>query len=545
MPLPERAMRISSQASAAFTAKAPLDSFWQEVAELHFPEHADFTIRKQDDKFASIMYDGSPALFRRDFGNYLGSVLRPKGRYWFKGRVLDDEVNEIRNVRAWLEDADDSIRNRLYDNKSQFIHAMSLADHQYVTFGNSVTSAEPRADRSGMLFRTWHLRDCAWFENTDGEVDTLFRRFKMRVSQLCGKEYSSGWKIPDKVKDRKGKEPNALVNCLHVSMPIDLYYMGDKPKSKKKEFVSVYICEDTKDILFEEELNEFRYCVSRWFRMPGSQYAISPCTVISQPDARTLQSMTWSIMQAGENAVEPPLIGQSEAVLGPVNLFPGGITWVDKNYDERAGAALRPLELGKAPDLGVALHGSIRDQLATTWFLNKLFLPQDTGPMTAQEVERRWQEFQRATQPIIEPAEPERNGRVLDLTFAISMNLGWFGPDEERPQELDGAAIDWTYDNPIEDARKQGLLQKWEQAMALTQAAAQVDPGLSARFDVSQAYEDAMDAACPVEWVRDKDDPEVQQAAQMMQESAQQQMAVEQAGEVAQVAETAAKAGVA
>ena len=544
MPLTERANRISSQASAAFTAKAPLDSFWQEVAELHFPEHADFTVSKSSDKFASLMYDSTPSLFRRDFGNYIGAVLRPKGRVWFKGRVLDDDINDMRDVRAWLEYADASIRNKLYDNKSQFIHASSLADHQYVTFGNSVTSAEPRSDRSGMLFRTWHLRDCAWFENSDGEVDTLFRRFKMRVSQLCDKQYSSGWTIPDKVKDRKQKEPNALVNCLHVSMPVDHYYMGDKPRSKKKRFVSVYICEDTRDILNEEELHEFRYSVSRWFRVPGSQYAISPCTVISQPDSRTLQSMTWSVMQAGENAVEPPLIGQSEAVLGPVNLFPGGITWVDKNYDERNGAAIRPLDLGKGPDVGLTLHGSIREQLASTWFLNKLFLPPETGNMTASEVERRWQEFQRVTQPIIEPAEPERNGRILDLTFAISMNLGWFGEDADRPEVLDGAQIDWTYDNPIEDARKQSILQKWEQAMGLTQAAAGIKPDLAARFDISKAYEDAMDAACPVEWVLEADDPQVQAAASQMVEASQQAAALQQAGEVAQVAETAAKAGI-
>ena len=543
MALPERATRLCAMAASAFAAKQALNSFWQEVAELHFPEHADFTTRKNDDGFASNLYDSTPALYRRDFGNYLGSVLRPKGREWFKGRDRDDEVNRQQAIRAHYERTDKRMRALLYDNKSQFISAQALADHQYVTFGNCVTSAEPRSDRSGMLYRTWHLRDCAWAEDVDGEVDTVYRRFKMKVAHLCAKK-QAGWTIPKNITDRLKKSPDDKVQCLHVSMPIDAYYVADKPKSSAKDWVSVYICEDTKDILFEEELNELRYAVSRWFRLSGSPYAISPCAVISTPDARTMQSMTWSIMQAGENAVEPPLVGQSEVVLGPVNLFPGGITWVDKNYDERNGDAIRPVNLGKVPELGVSLHGAMRQQLGDAWYLNKLFLPVGGGEMTAQEVERRWQEFQRATQPIIEPAEPERNGRVLDLTYEVAVNMGWLGREEDRPAEIDGREFDWTYDNPIEDARRDGLALIFGRAMELTQAASGADPKIAARFNVTKAYGDTMIAIAPAQWMREEDDPEVEAAQAEIAEAAQSQGAIAEAGQMADVAAQAARAGI-
>ena len=543
MPMPERATRISAMAASAFTAKMPLDTFWQEVAELHFTEHADFTIRRNDDQFASGVYDSTPQLYRRDFGNYLGSVLRPKGREWFHGRDRDAEADDQQNIRAHYERTDRRMRSLIYDNRSQFISAQALADHQYVTFGNCVTSGEPRSDRSGMLYRTWHLRDCAWAEDVDGEVDTVYRRFKMKVSHLCAKE-KAGWEVPQKIRDKLKKEPEAKVQCLHVSMPIHSYYAGDRPKSKQKDWISVYICEDTKDILFEEELSEFRYAVSRWFRLSNSPYAISPCAVISTPDARTMQSMTYSIMQAGEMAVEPPLIGQSEVVLGPVNLFPGGITWADKNYDERTGDALKPINLGKVPELGVSLHGAIRNQLADTWYLNKLFLSVGGGEMTAQEVERRWQEFQRATQPIIEPAEPERNGRVLDLTYDVAMNMGWLGSDEDRPRELDGREFDWSYDNPVEDARREAITLTFEKALTLTQAAAQANPKVAARFDVAKAHEDVMTAIAPAGWRLEPDDPEVEAAEKDIEDAAMMQGAIEEAGQVTDVAATAAQAGI-
>jgi hypothetical protein len=248
-------------------------------------------------------------------------------------------------------------------------------------------------------------------------------------------------------------------------------------------------------------------------------------------------------MQAGENAVEPPLVGQSEVVLGPVNLFPGGITWVDKNYDERNGDAIRPVNLGKVPELGVSLHGTVRQQLGDTWYLNKLFLPVGGGEMTAQEVERRWQEFQRATQPIIEPAEPERNGRVLDLTYEVAVNMGWLGHEEDRPEEIDGREFDWTYDNPIEDARRDGLALTFSRALELTQAAASADPKIAARFNMTKAFGDTMIAIAPAQWMHKQDDPEVEAAQVEIAEAAQSRDAMAQAGQLADVVARVAKAG--
>lgn len=538
MALPERATRVAKLASTAFSAKQDLDSFWQDTAELHFPEHADFTDVRDDDDYESNLYDSTPALFRRDFGNWLGSVLRPKGRQWWASRAKDKDVNEDQAVKQWFEDRDEALRDIMYDHKSQFIQAMTLADHQYVAFGNSVTSVEPRKLRNGLLYRTWHPRDCAWLDDDEGEVHVLFRRLKYKLSDLVAKE-AQGWTVPQQLKDKLHQEPARNVNCMHIEMPIDYYYLTDKPKNRDKDYVSLYLCSDTNDILYEEERNGFRYSVSRWFRLPNSPYAISPCVSVSQPDARTLQSMTWSIMQAGELAVEPPLIGQSEKVLGPVNLFPGGVTWLDSRYDEKTGAGLRPLDMGKVPELGVQLHGAIRESLGSAWYLNKLFLPDASGEMTAHETERRWQEFLRASQPIVEPAEPERNGRILDLSFQTCLEFNWFKTAEnavEPPEALEGQEVDFTYDNPVEDARKQGVIVSFERAMQITQAAAEADPTVTAHFDNKKAYRETMDAVAPADWVKPEDDPSIQQGEEQISEGLEEQAGIEQADQLAEVA---------
>jgi hypothetical protein len=539
---PEKSARISKLASSAFGSKRALDNFWQEIAELHFPEHADFTRKRFDDDWASNLYDSTPALLRREFGNYLGAVLRPKGREWFRGKLRDAETNDLQHVRESLEKGDRRLRSLIYDNRSQSIHANTLADHQYITFGNSVTSITPRPARNGLLYRTWHLRDCAWMEGPDGEVDTMFRKYTSRRANLCAKQ-SEGWEIPQKVKEKMRDDPDGNIQCMHVEMPIDNYYAGEKPKNKRKTYISLYLCVETNDIMFEEEIDFFRYAVSRWFRLPGSPYAVSPCAVISSPDARTMQSMTYSVMQAGELAVEPPLVGQSEVVLGPVNLFPGGITWVDKAYDERTGDALQPIQLGRVPDLGLALHGALKQQMGDTWYINKLFLPSSNTEMTAQEVERRWQEFMRSTQPIVEPAEPERNGRILDASFQIAMAANLMGSPDDFPDEVWAAGeIDWSYDNPIEDARKQKVMQDFQASMELTMATKEFAPAASSLFDIDQAYSDALEAISPATWRRNPEEMATIARAQEAEKQAAQEAQMMQAGQMAEIAKTAGEA---
>ncbi|NNJ76687.1 MAG: hypothetical protein HKP56_16185 [Anderseniella sp.] len=70
--------------------------------------------------------------------------------------------------------------------------------------------------------------------------------------------------------------------------------------------------------------------------------------------------------------------------------------------------------------------------------------------------------------------------------------MGWLGQEEDRPDEIDGREFDWTYDNPIEDARRDGLALTFGRAMELTQVATGADPKVAARFNVTKAYGDTM-----------------------------------------------------
>lgn len=496
--LMERDSNVLAIAMAAFSKKGALDSFWQEVADNHYPERADFTSNREiGSDPTSTLYSSEPILSRREFGNFMGTVLRPKGRKWFGMSPVEKRLKDLTSVKMYLEPMAEDLRSVLYTRKSGYTRTMTAADHDYVTFGNAVGTVEERIDKSGLRFRSWHLRDCAWRQNMDGEVDTMFRKFTPTIRDLCMKE-KAGWTISAKVLERRTKEPDVKINCMHVEMPVwDYDYSIKRPKF---DWVSLYYDVDNRQLLSFKLIPEFDYFVDRWSLLEGSPYAVSPCVICSLPDARSLQVMTWSVIEAGEKAVEPPLIGVHEAILGGVDISGGSVTWIDKNYDERTGEALRPLELGGNPQFGEVLRQSITQNLNAAWSLNKLFMPQ-TYNKTAYEANRLHEEFLRTMQPIMEPAEAERNGNHLEIAFAKAMRLGLLGDIKNMPPELRGRETDFTYDNPMEDARKQEGTFAYKSAMEVNALAKEMAPEVVSQFNHSKAYRDAISGIAPPDWL--------------------------------------------
>lgn len=543
--MPMTATELVRAAEIAFGKRESLMDFWQETADNFYPERADFTQTKTlGENFASNLYDSNPIIYRRDFCDWISGAIRPKGRPWFNFRARDDKINKLQKVKTFLSDRADVTRNIFYDDRSQFIQSMKIGDHDYGTFGNAVASVEDRQDRQGLLFKDHHLRDCAWEDDPDGVTHKMYRKYKMTAENIKLRGRVRGWTIPTRIlqycDQQKG---DTIIECMHVVMLADLYEMPVK-KRKGMEWVSLHVSiqEGQKGIMSEKPVPVFNYAVSRWFKLSNSPYAFSPAVCCALPDARTIQSMTWSIIEAGEKAVEPPLAAVREAVLGGVEFMAGGITWLDGKYDERGGEAIRAIQLGKEPQLGAVIREAIKATLGDAWYINKLFMPPPANqPMTAEEANLRFQEFLRVSQPIIEPAESERNGRLINIAVEMAQYLGYWGDPKDLPEELMQAGdFAITYDNPVEDARKMAKTQAFTQTIQVAQQAAAIDPALPANIDWQEAFREAVAGVAPPSWLLEE--KKAAAAIEKAQKAAAIQRAGDQIGQVAEVAQTAAGA---
>lgn len=500
-----RVRELVTQGDKLFSKRAPLLSLWQTMAENFYPYRADFTTKRAiGDEFASHLMTGRPVLAHRDLGNSLSSMLRPRGQAWFHARTGDEDINNDATAKQWLDAKSDVMRRAMYDQRSQFIRATKQGDNDFVAFGQTVISVDPNKYLDGILYRNWHLKDVAWCESAELTIDTVHRNWELEARQLAKlfpKEVSAGLKRM--MKD----EPYREVKCRHIIIPEDEYDLSVEKKGRRNRlpFTSIYIDIENDKILEEVPVKRSNYVIPRWVTVAGSQYAYSPSSVVALPDARLIQQITLTMLEAGQKAVDPPLKATAEAVVGGVNMFAGGITWVDAQYDERAGAALERL-MDSPGDLswGEHVEERIEKMITEAFFLNVINLPEAQAggdKMTAYETQERVKEYIRRALPLFEPMEVEYNGGLCEQTWNVAMDLGMFGSFEDMPEILRGHEISWQFESPLQEANSRVKSVAFQETAQLLSMAAQLDPGVRFDVDVDTAFRDAMAGIAPAKWI--------------------------------------------
>lgn len=509
---------IKDLGNQLFSNRSGMVSFWQHSAEHFYPERANFTSGSSfSEDFASETMSSYPMRARRDLGNLLSVMLKLDD---FKMRT-NRKDREDTMARQWLERATATQINAMTDNIANLAKARKEGDHDIATFGQCVISTNVNIKDNALLYQCWHLRDVAWVENEIGKISTVYRKWKPTVSMLV-KLFPKT--VSSRVRDKLEKTPYDEVNVWHCIMPTEDYMNMPGCKEIRQPFVSIYIDVDN-DIELECVGSLIQnYTIPRWQTVQGSQYASSPAVTASISDARSMQVMMQTILQAGEMAVMPPMIGSPQALRSDLQLFPGGFTAIDREYDERTGGAIRPLLPNpQGVPTGLELLDRTRIEISESWFLNKLNLPPQGTEMTAYEVAERIKEFIRNAMPLIQPLEREYPAEICQKTFTLLMANGAFGSVTEIPQSIQGADIEFVFESPLDEAKDQIKSSKLLNYLNVLKVASEIDPDVSIVLDVKKAARDTGMGNIPAEWLRTEDDIEkitAQRQAQLEQQAA-------------------------
>lgn len=437
-------------------------------------------------------------------------MLRPAGQEWFRAELADDELNQRPDIARVLDAINKQARGLIYHENSGFVRAEKEADHDIVTFGNAVKTVESEIDREGrriLMVRDWHPRDCAWLDDANGvRQDVMFRRFKASARHIR-KKFPNAELHPDILKAlaKEDGDPDKEFRLCHVMMPADEYDYYKKPKGRQMPWVSVYYDSEHKTLLRERPSQRFRYIVDRWETIAGSQYAYSPAAMTALPDGRGMQTMAMVLLEAGEKALDPPMMAVQGAVKGEINSFASGVTWTDKgHYDKDKGPAIEPLLPGNLrPDIGIDLINRTTYALRDTWYLTKLNLPQQAK--TAYETAQLVEEFIRANIPLFEPWEAG-TAMTLSETFAVLGDMGAFGSMQDWPEELAGQELQFRFKNPLQDAIERNKVNQYQTLLGLAAGAIQVDPNASHGIDWAVGLVDAArGAGSPAKWIVDEE----------------------------------------
>jgi len=521
------AKRLSEIADDLFSKKFPLNSLWQEIGDNLYPERADFTMhRPLGSDFAAVTMTSYPIMCRRDLGNSFSTMLRPVARPWFHvGRKYQEsEDTETKQILQHFETVQ---RRAMYDPGALFTRATKEGDHDFAGFGQCVISAELNKRRDGLLYRAWHLRDCAWQENEEGQIGFFARKWKASANTLV-RTFEGKGPIHEKILTAASKTPFEEFEYLHIVCDAEMY--DDNARNRPRW--SIWWDKSHGQLVEAVPIWGRHYIVPRWQTVSSSQYAYSPATVCALPDARLIQAMTYTLLEAGEKATSPPMIATKDTIRSDVALYAGGITWVDNEYDERLGDALRPISQDfRGFNFGLEMNRDTRAMIHKAFFLDALTLPQRAPEMTAYEVSQRVQEYIRNALPIFEPMEMEYNAALCDETFELLWRNGAFGDPRSWPKTLRGAEIEFNFESPLHDAIEQQKGQIYTEGNKLVAEAVSLDP--SAKFvpKAEVALRDAlMGIGVPAKWLNSEADVEAMKKQQQQQEAAQQTLAAMEQG---------------
>ena len=281
-------------------------------------------------------------------------------------------------------------------------------------------------------------------------------------------------------------------------------YMWNDGEFKDWPWVSIWI--DSKNVhkVRVTPKNHKTYIVPRFQTIAGSPYAYSPATVVGLPDARTLQAMTHTLLEAGERAARPPLLATENVIRGDANLFSDGITYISEDYDWRSGAPLEPIKSDKSGfPFGMDMAASVIEILQQAFYVDKIDLPEGRE-MTAYEFSERMKQYRRQNLPLFSPLEHEYNGQMCELTFQIGLEYNMFGSPYDIPQSLREKEVIFKFESPLTESEEEQKVQLFAQVSDMLAQASQFDPDVHANIEFDEALRDSIEGiGAPSKWLAD------------------------------------------
>lgn len=496
-----RARHLVAVGKKLFAAKAQYDSLCQEIAENFYPLRADFTTSfTLGEDFSTDLMESFPVQARETLGNTIGALLRQGD--WFQAKTGFEEIDEDPSAARWLEYATKRHKRLIYDRHANLVRACNEVDHDWVAFGGGVMSVGESTDRSRFLFRAWHPRDCAWIENANCAVDRLHRKMKMTARAIMANPRWAKNAHQD-IRNAAEKSPTDEFEIQHIVLPVDELYGDDKARRRRfaaqdMPFVSLYVDCAHDIVLGEGPLPVFPYVTPRWRTISTFAYGFSPAAITALPDGRMIQSMARVLLEQGEKAVDPPTVAKGDIFRDAVNLYAGGMTYVDMEDSDDIRKIFQTVDTGGNIGLGLEMKQDVRMLIAESFLLNKITLPPQQK--TAFETQARLDEYRRAILPFTGPIESDYHLPLLDISFQMAVRNKQFD-FAEMPENLEGKDITFSFEGPLNTAEGRKNVQAFMESVQIIAAGAQFDNTVPAKWNLGKMTEDAVKGTgAPVDW---------------------------------------------
>lgn len=528
---PDEIIKIQSELESD---RLTWETHWQELQDFILPRRAPVIGFRQpgdrDDQVA--LFDSTGQVSNELLAGALQGLLTSPNTQWFELTTGDPELDDDDDIRVWLQDSSRRMLNVL--NNSNFQTEIHEVYMDLTSIGTAPMSME-EDDITLIRFRARPIKEVFIRENHLGIVDELHRKFEMKARDIVAEfippgedptEARLGKRIMQSLADIKKMEKKHTI--IHAVYPRDI----PNPDQLNKKFVSQFIVKSDKKELSIGGFNEFPFVVPRWSKSAGEMYGRSP-GMTALPEIKMINEMERTQIEAAQKTVDPPIAVQDDGVLSPIDLTPGGLTFI------RPGSEFpKPILNNVRLDLGEKMLEQRRQRIREAFFVDQLQL--GAGPqMTATEVLQRTEEKMRLLGPLLGRQQAELLRPLIDRLFEIMLRRGKLRPIPVKLRRREGFKLDVQYSSMIARTQRNTETQSILRAVEAATPFIQADPSGFDNIDIDKTVRGIWRLFnAPQEMLRSEADRD-----SIRRERAKAQAAQQQAEQAAQQADVVSKVG--
>jgi len=458
-------------------------SQWQEISNYIIPWGGRFFRQDRDKghRRGNQIYDNTGIRALKTLGAGLMAGATSPARPWFRLGTHDPALNNAQPVKLWLSDVGE--RMHAVFQKSNTYRALHSVYHELGAFGTAASIILPNFNT--VIHQTaLTCGEYAIATNPEGEVDTLYREFEMRVSEMI-KEFGRD-ACSSTVKSLYDQGNNqAWIPVIHAIEP--RYYRDPTKRDVRNMKWGSYYFElggDSNKALRETGFNQFPGVAPRWDVSGGDIYGNSP-GMEALGDVKQLQHEQLRKAQGIDYQTKPPLQMPTEMKNREVDAMPGGITYVAGGQNQKIESLFNVrLDLQYLIEDIREVQGRINQSFFKDIFL--MFESMEDPNMTATEVAARQEEKMLMLGPVLERLDNELLYPLIEVTFTHMIEMGAIPPP---PQELVGMDLAVEFVSVLAQAQRAVGTNSVDRFVGSLGSVAGLKPEVLDKFD-SDAWAD-------------------------------------------------------
>lgn len=354
------------------------------------------------------VFDSTAIVSNRDLAAAIHSTVTNPAMHWSKLGFRDLDSNNDKDGRDWLDETSEVFHNTL--NDSNFDAQVGTCYQALPALGNMVLFQD-----EDFTFYAWHLAEVALVENYRGDIDRVYRKFKMTAQQIIEKfGVEKAGEFINKTLENTPDMEFDIYHCIYPRDPekVKINEIGLAGRLERP-YESCYVLMKGARILEEDGYYEFPVFAVRWSKLPGEIYGFGPGNV-ALSDTRSINRIKEQYLNALAKTVNPPIITTMQNMISG-DFRPSGITVVREMDGFKEFVTQSRFDV-----IQISIEG-LQDAIKQAFYIDKLLLPPrtETGEMTAYEVQQRLQQMQQVLGPVLS----RLNTEFLEPLVLRSLNI--------------------------------------------------------------------------------------------------------------------------